>query len=194
VIAYTGETHAMIYPCNCPIEPDGGIARRATFVKKLRAQNPQMLLLDSGGVFGGGLMDEYNQSSELDQRRTDIAVRAMALMKYDAVAVGDDEFNFGREYFSGLMAKYKIPFVSSNCPVPGVAPFVIKRAGKVSVGIVGVSPQSAGPKAGGITIPDAARGRCGGYRTDEGPGRGPYRVVEPSGETEDRALLRQVKE
>lgn len=193
VIVFTGETHAMIYPCSCPVEPDGGIARRAAFVRKFRAQNPQMLLLDSGGVFGGGLMDEYSQSSELDQRRTDIAVRAISLMKYDAVAVGDDEFNFGREYFSGLLAKYKIPFISSNCPVPGVAPFVIKRAGKVSVGIVGVSPQSAGPKAGGIIIPDAAASVRQAIERMKARGADLIVLLSHLGETEDKTLLRQVK-
>ncbi|MBN1913278.1 MAG: hypothetical protein JW788_02645, partial [Candidatus Omnitrophica bacterium] len=28
-ILFTGNTHAMLYDCGCPHEPDGGIARRA---------------------------------------------------------------------------------------------------------------------------------------------------------------------
>jgi hypothetical protein len=38
VILYTGDTHAMLYTCSCPKEPDGGVARRATLVKKLEAK------------------------------------------------------------------------------------------------------------------------------------------------------------
>ena len=54
-IIYTGETHAMLYPCNCPKEPDGGVARRATLIKQLRKNYPDALLLDSGGFFAGVL-------------------------------------------------------------------------------------------------------------------------------------------
>ncbi|MDD5730906.1 MAG: hypothetical protein PHN57_07255, partial [Candidatus Omnitrophica bacterium] len=94
-ILYSGETHSMLYPCNCPFEPDGGVARRATLAKELRKQNPDSLFLDSGGFFGGGLMDEYTQNTQLDKERTLVNLKAMSLMKYDAVTLGDDELDFG---------------------------------------------------------------------------------------------------
>lgn len=98
-IIYTGETHAMIYPCSCPIEPDGGVARRAALIEQLRKTNPNVLLLDSGAFFSGGLLDEYTQNTQLDSARSIISLKAMEIMKYDAAAIGDDEFNFGRHFF-----------------------------------------------------------------------------------------------
>ena len=80
-----GQTHAMLYHCNCPIEPDGGIARRATLIQQLRKDNPNILLVDSGSFFAGGVMDQLSQGKELDQARTLVHLKAMDLMKYDAI-------------------------------------------------------------------------------------------------------------
>jgi len=98
-IAYTGQTHAMLYPCSCPIEQDGGIARRATLIKKLKKKDPRLFLLDCGSFTAGNLIDEYAQNSLLDMQRSLLNFKAMELMGYDAVGVSQDEFNFGMEYF-----------------------------------------------------------------------------------------------
>jgi len=151
-LLYTGETHAMLYPCNCPIEPDGGIARRAQLVKNIRQTSSNVILLDSGAYFAGGLMDEYTQSTELDMLRTETALKAMEYMKYDAVAIGDEEFNFGRQYLEDALKRYRLAFVSSNSNIPGSVPYVVKKLKGLTIGIIGVTPVTALPKAGGIEI------------------------------------------
>ena len=89
-ILFTGQTHAMLYTCSCPIETDGGVMRRASLIKSLRKQNPEALLIDSGGFFAGGLLDEYTANVDLDRQRTEINLKAMSLMRYDAVCVSAD--------------------------------------------------------------------------------------------------------
>lgn len=76
-ILYTGSTQAMLYPCHCPKEADGGVARRATLIKELRKENPDVLFLDSGGFFARGLTDEHAQNIELDKARTLVNLKAM---------------------------------------------------------------------------------------------------------------------
>ena len=98
-ILYTGNTHAMLYTCSCPIERDGGVARRASLVKELRKKHPELLLLDCGAFTAGGSMDEYIQNTRLDMQRSEVNLKAMELMHYDAVAIGSDEFNFGKDFF-----------------------------------------------------------------------------------------------
>ncbi|MFA5199845.1 MAG: hypothetical protein WC442_02900, partial [Candidatus Omnitrophota bacterium] len=56
-IVYTGQTHAMLYPCSCPIQQDGGIARRATLIKQLKKKDPRLFLLDCGSFTAGSLID-----------------------------------------------------------------------------------------------------------------------------------------
>jgi len=151
-ILYTGETHAMLYPCNCPKEPDGGIARRATLIKQLRQDNHNTLVLDSGGFFSGGLQDEYTQNITLDMQRVQVNLKAMELMKYDAAAVGDDEFNFGREFLQDNIMKTNLVFLSCNISDTGrkpalFKPYIIKEIAGKKIGIIGVTTLLAMQKA-----------------------------------------------
>jgi len=138
-ILYTGETHAMLYPCNCPIEPDGGVARRATLIKQLRKDNPNTLLLDSGGFFAGGVMDEYSQNIDLDRERTLVNLKAIEMMKYDALAIGDDEFNFNKEFLFENIAKSNLVFLSCNLESKKLLPYLIKEVGDTKIGIIGLA-------------------------------------------------------
>jgi len=156
-ILYTGETHAMLYPCNCPKEPDGGIARRAALIKQLRKDYPDSLLLDSGGFFAGGLLDEYTQNTQLDSRRSLVNLKAMELMGYDALALGDDEFNFGREFFQKNISKTNLTVLSCNISADNfgekaglVKPYIIKEISGVKIGIIGVTNLTASQKAEGV--------------------------------------------
>lgn len=160
-ILYTGETHAMLYPCSCPIEPDGGLARRASLVRQLRQQGQNLLLLDSGAFFAGGLMDEYAQNSELDMKRTEINLKTMELMGYDAVAISDDEFNFGKEYLRESVNKAKINFLSCNISLADYVgdanwfkPYIIKEYPELKVGIIGVSNEAILSKIDGVKFID----------------------------------------
>ncbi len=145
-ILYTGDTHAMLYPCNCPAEADGGIARRATMVKQFKKDNPNILVLDSGSFFAGGAMDEYSQNTELDKERTLINLRAMELMQYDGVSIGDDEFNFGKDFLRQNLVNSKITFLSCNIESKEFSPYIIKEINDTKVGILGVSALSATQK------------------------------------------------
>ncbi len=158
-IIYTGQTHAMLYPCNCPIEPDGGLSRRAALIKELRKKNPHTLLLDSGNFFAGGLRDEHSQNAQMDMQRTVSNLKAMELMKYDAVAIGDDEFNFGIGFFEENIAKTNLKFVSCNISGDNsnerpktIEPFVIKEIAGVKIGIIGLTALSAKQKAPGFNF------------------------------------------
>ncbi len=151
-ILYTGETHAMLYPCNCPKEPDGGVARRATLIKQLRQNNPNTLVLDSGGFFSGGLQDEYTQNIMLDMQRAQVNLKAMELMQYDALAIGDDEFNFGREFLQDNIMKTNLVFLSCNISDTGkkpalFRPYIIKEVAGKKIGIIGVTSLLAMQKA-----------------------------------------------
>lgn len=151
-LLYSGETHAMLYPCNCPREPDGGIARRATLIKQLREKYPDLLLVDCGAFFAGGLLDEYTQNTELDMQRTMINLNAMGLMRYDALAAGDEEFNFGSQFFRENISKTGANILS--CNISTFKPHIIKEIAGNKIGIIGVTSLSAAAKAGGLQFLD----------------------------------------
>lgn len=153
-ILYTGDTHAMLYLCSCPLHPEGGIARRATIINQLRKKSPEALLLDAGGFFAGGAKDEYTQNSELDKKRSLVNLQAMDLMGYDAVNISDEEFNFGSEFLKDQIGKSSIPFVSCNFEFDKLCPYIIKNIGDVKVGIIGVDGVFSARKAVGVKFID----------------------------------------
>lgn len=151
-ILYTGQTHAMLYPCSCPIKQDGGICRRATLIKELRKKDPQALLLDCGNFTAGGLMDEYTQSAQLDLQRSEVNFKAIELMHYDAVAIGSEEFNFGKDFFLKNAKKSGPAYLSANLGTDKVSAYIIKDSNGVKVGIIGLTGLSAQPKTEGLKI------------------------------------------
>lgn len=192
-LLYTGETHAMLYPCSCPLEVDGGVARRATLVKNIRKSSANVVLVDSGAFFAGGLMDEYTQSAELDMLRTKTALAAMEYMKYDAVAVGDEEFNFGRQFLEDAVRQHRFAFVSANSSVPGAVPFVVKRLAGVTVGIIGATPAAALPKAGGIGISDPKAAVAAAITKAKAAGADCIVLVSHLGESDDLELIKAIE-
>jgi hypothetical protein len=143
VLIYTGETHAMLYHCNCPVEPDGGVARRATLIKQLRKEYPDVLVLDSGNFFSAGPLDQNTQNTQLDMQRAKISLSAMESMKYDAVNISNDEFNFGKDFLSENINKTKLDFVSSNLSLGTVKPYVVRNVAGIKVGIIGLTNLAA---------------------------------------------------
>jgi hypothetical protein len=193
-ILYTGETHAMLYPCDCPREPDGGVARRATLVKQIRKGSPDALLLDSGGFFAGGVMDEYTQNTDLDKERTKVALRAMRLMHYDAAAIGDEEFNFGREFLEQAIQEANFKFLSSNIKSDKVTPYILKDIGGTKVGIIGLTTLSAIQKAEGLKFVEpqiALRRAVENLKSKEGADI--VVVLSHSGENNDLALVKEIQ-
>jgi len=155
-ILYTGQTHAMLYPCSCPIQQDGGVSRRAALVKELRKKDPGLLLLDCGNFTAGGLLDEYTQSAQLDMQRSEVNYKSLELMQYDAVGIGPDEFNFGKDFFLKNSRKNNPAYLSANLNTDSsstrVLPYVIKDAAGVKIGIIGLTSLSAAQKTEGLKI------------------------------------------
>jgi 5'-nucleotidase len=151
-IVYTGQTHAMLYPCSCPIRQDGGIKRRATLIKELRKKHPGLLLLDCGNFTAGGLIDEYTQNVQIDLQRSEVNYKALELMQYDAVGVGPDEFNFGREFFLKNAKKNHPAYLSANLDTDKVIPYIIKDCDGVKLAVIGLTGSFVKHKAEGLKI------------------------------------------
>jgi hypothetical protein len=138
----SGETHAMLEACDCPDDPGGGFAKRASLVTMLR-DSSNVLLVDAGGFGGGGVYDSYTRGRRGDSLRTLAAIRAMGYIKYDAVCIGDDDLQYGGQWLKKQAFYSGVPLVSANCFTPDgrllAAPFVIVKKEKYSIGITAVT-------------------------------------------------------
>ena len=98
VILHTSDTHSRIEPIDLhaadPYAGAGGVVRRATFLKDFRTKNPDVLLFDCGDISQG--TPYYNLF------RGEVEVRMMNLMGYDAMTIGNHEFDFGLDNMARL--------------------------------------------------------------------------------------------
>ena len=106
-ILFSAEAHGALLPCNCPLQPLGGIARRGTAIKSYRERGP-VLLIDAGGWAAGGIYDEQSDGDRVrDDMRTDLMVRAIKLMNYDMVCADDRTGNMLRTQFACVNRTYQ---------------------------------------------------------------------------------------
>lgn len=134
-ILYTGQANAALFPCHCPAEPAGGVSRRATKVRELRKDNPDLLLLETGDSFAGGIKDYYTQGKELDKRRTSVYLSSLKLMGYDALNAGGNALNFGDGFLREMLKKTRLAIIGLN--TPGLKPDIIRNINGLKVAVVG---------------------------------------------------------
>lgn len=146
-IVYTGETHAMVAPCDCVVSKDGGVARRAHMLDQIRRGGLRpTLVLDAGGQFGGTAYDEYTEGPVIDRARTEVHLQACADMGYAAYAVGDEELQWGPEFLARANELGGAPFLSANMgegpsAASGVKRYFITEVGGVTIGVTAATPQ-----------------------------------------------------
>lgn len=138
-IAYTGDSQGFLENCGCKVDQSGGVARRATVLRRIRRENPSTLLLDAGNAF---LEWKAGQEiSYLASREQELYLRTMDLMRYDAAALGVNELALGPERFRKMIAGIQTPFLAANvADADGpLAPSarVVRRAG-LRIGIIGI--------------------------------------------------------
>jgi cytochrome c biogenesis protein CcdA/glutaredoxin len=136
-IFQTNSANGHLFPCRCPHEPKGGLAKQAALVKKL-TEGQKYWLLESGDIFG----------INTDRPSDSLVLAAIQAMKYQAVGVGDQELSKGGDYFLQLKGRFEIPFVSANLlyhEKPLVLPFKIVSFGNppVKAALIGlISPKT----------------------------------------------------
>lgn len=167
----------------------GGIAFLAGEVARLRA-NSHSVLLAAGDMISG------NDWSNSFEGRSSIEV--MNAMKFDAMVLGNHEFDFGQAELGKRIREAKFPMLGANVEgLEGIRPYIIKKVDGVRVAIIGVvtedTPESTHPRnVAGLKfgLPGEAVGRYVG----ELRGRADIIIVlSHIGYAADRELAMQVK-
>ena len=141
VILQTSDTHSRIEPIAVNAADRyagmGGTVRRATFIKEARKINPNLLLFDCGDISQG--TPYYNLF------QGEVEVKMMNLMGYDAMTIGNHEFDFGLENMARLFRMANFPVVCSNYDVTGTVLEGLVQADKCE-GVVYNDPIEAAQK------------------------------------------------
>ncbi|HTM57156.1 MAG TPA: 5'-nucleotidase C-terminal domain-containing protein [Candidatus Udaeobacter sp.] len=121
-----------------------GLTRIATLVRRARSEGTPTLLVDAGDAIQGGVEVAMPHVSSAPVARADPMMSAMSAIGYDAMAVGNHEFDFGQDAIEQARRAARFPWLSANLlrdgsPLPVFAPSVIKILGGARVGIVGLT-------------------------------------------------------
>ncbi|HEY0004928.1 MAG TPA: metallophosphatase [Pyrinomonadaceae bacterium] len=174
-ILHTNDTHSQIdpLPSNDRNAGKGGVARRATLVKRIRRENPNTLLVDAGDAFQG--------TPYFNFYRGEVEYKSMSAIGYDVVTLGNHDFDNGVGALSAAMKFATFDFVSANYDVRGTAlenrvkPYLVRTLGGVRVGLFGLGINPVGlitpANFKGVKYLDpvaAARGAVEALRVREG--------------------------
>ncbi|OWU79496.1 bifunctional UDP-sugar hydrolase/5'-nucleotidase [Phaeobacter sp. 22II1-1F12B] len=150
-ILHTNDFHARFEPINkydsgCSSEDNaegkcfGGSARLMSAIRDARARLDNSLLVDGGDQFQGTLFYTYYKGK--------LAAEMMNLMGYDAMTVGNHEFDDGPEVLRGFMDALEFPILMSNADVSGepLLADVLKKSTVIEkngerIGLIGLTPQ-----------------------------------------------------
>lgn len=138
----TTDLHGNLFPVdyytNRPA--NRGLAKIATLIKQVRAEQPNVLLLDSGDTIQGTPLAFYFARKDTSKINPTVAV--MNALRFDAMAAGNHEFNFGLEVLLKAKSESTFPWLAANIEGPSSGnehfqPYIIKELEGVKVGIVG---------------------------------------------------------
>lgn len=144
-ILHTNDQHSRIEPFDASYTRNpnqGGFSRRAALIQKIRSEEKNLLLLDSGDIFQGTPYFNFF-GGELE-------FKLMSMMGYDASTMGNHDFDNGLEGFKKVLPNAKFPFICSNYDFKNTIldgqtiPYKIFNKNGIKVGIFGVGIELAG--------------------------------------------------
>jgi 2',3'-cyclic-nucleotide 2'-phosphodiesterase (5'-nucleotidase family) len=140
----TTDLHGHIYPIDYysgkPTE--NGLAKVATLINRARTIDPDLILIDSGDTIQGTPLAYH--AAVVEPASPHPMIAAMNALKYDAMAPGNHEYNFGLEVLNNARRGARFPWISANICLegsedPAYAPYIIKKVRGVKVGILGLT-------------------------------------------------------
>jgi len=138
-----------------------GMTQLATLIQQERLHNPnRTLLLDGGDAIQGDAMMAYFKSSYSGfasdgtplpaALKTNPMIAVMNALHYDAMTLGNHEFNYGSSVFQGILKQASFPLLAANVTdtgayglskvdTGGVKPYIEKTLGGIKIAVLGIT-------------------------------------------------------
>jgi 2',3'-cyclic-nucleotide 2'-phosphodiesterase (5'-nucleotidase family) len=137
-LLYTNDFHSAFDPIpaywlkNAP--KLGGAAHLTTMINQIRAKEKTTFLFDAGDMFTG-MLSNVSEG--------EILMEMMMSMKYDAMGIGNHEFDYGSKNFSKQMNRVPFPVLGDNIfykgtNIPYSRPYTIIEKNGVRLGVIGI--------------------------------------------------------
>ncbi|MDZ4800804.1 MAG: 5'-nucleotidase C-terminal domain-containing protein [Bryobacteraceae bacterium] len=156
-ILATTDLHGNLYPWDylSGREMPRGLAKIASLIAAERRTAPSALLLDAGDTIQGASIESVWQTyvstgklplnmkfSATPPPTSDPMAAAMNHLRYDAMTLGNHEFNFGLKNLNKARDDAKFPWLSANTKAHGARAFppsILKTVNGVRIAIIGLT-------------------------------------------------------
>lgn len=144
-ILHTNDVHSQIEPFAMDGGRNqglGGVARRSALIKRIRAEQQHVLLLDAGDIFQG--------TPYFNLYGGELEIKLMSDMGYDAATMGNHDFDNGVEGFYKQLPHANFPILVSNYDFSdtimhqSTQPFKIFNKGGLKIGVFGIGIELKG--------------------------------------------------
>ena len=143
-VLHTTDLHGSLLPFDDLLNRPAprGLAKVATLVAAARAEGAPVLLLDAGDATAGSPLVSVWQRDHAGEPEP--VTRAMNAIGYDAMAVGNHEFDYGPAVLAATRAAASFPWIAANVVrsdgSPAFPPAIVKEyEGGVRVGVFGLA-------------------------------------------------------
>lgn len=145
ILLQTSDVHSRLEPINQKGDRnygEGGFVRRVTFLNQFRKENANVLLFDCGDISQG--TPYYNMF------RGEAEVRLMNEMGYEAMAIGNHEFDFNLDNMVRLFKMANFPILCANYDLDAtvlkdlVKPYIILKRFGLKIGVFGLGTRPEG--------------------------------------------------
>ncbi len=145
VIMSTTDVHGWVMPWDYYSDsPDEryGLVKAATIIDSVRNEHDFTLLLDGGDWLQGSPLVEYYAT--VDTTLPHPFLQAVDYLQYDAVVLGNHEFDFSVDLLNQRIRETETPIIGANMyhhgtDEPAYTPYIIRSFGDLQIGIVGLN-------------------------------------------------------
>jgi 2',3'-cyclic-nucleotide 2'-phosphodiesterase (5'-nucleotidase family) len=136
-VYHTNDVHGWIMPRLDKFQTNRMIGGAAALASLIGRETGPKLVLDAG--------DWWQGTPEGSLTKGDAVAEVFNAIGYDAITVGNHEYDAGADSLRALIAKMKMPVLSANTfgddgkPVPWVRPWIVKEVAGVKFGIFGLT-------------------------------------------------------
>jgi hypothetical protein len=144
-LVFAASTAGQLVPCGCSPDQRGGLPRAVAYLKKLRAEAPNLLFADGGDL----LFESASRPSPESLTQKELKARTLArgeeLMGAAGRVVGERDLALGPKLVEETAAS--VPLLDAGTlPLPSARASVLAKAGPVPVGLfsagLGENPQA----------------------------------------------------
>ena len=144
-ILHTNDVHSHVEPFSkdhSEFPNKGGFERRATLISEIRRQNPNTLLFDAGDIFQGTPYFNFYGG--------EIEFKLMSMLGYDAVTIGNHDFDNGIDGLDKQLPNAKFDIISSNYDFKNtileskVSDYKIYNKSGIKIGVFGLGIELEG--------------------------------------------------